>query len=89
MLERQLNVTQSSSVVNPAAINAGQRPPFMIQNPHNALSVPKIAPDIRAVLAAAGFEANPAKPHTIKKIPYPIYQRPMLRNYVTNDGSTK
>ncbi len=65
-------------MVNPAAINAGQRPPFSNQNPHNALSIPKVAPDIKAVLAAAGLEANPTKPHTIKKSPYPIYQRPML-----------
>jgi hypothetical protein len=77
-IERQLKAPQSIRVVNPDASNTSRRPPLSIQKPQRALMLPKVAPDIRAVFAAAGLEAYPAKPQAIKKIPKPTYQRPML-----------
>ena len=55
--ERQVKAAQSMSVVKPAARSASRRPPLSIQNPQNALSVPKAPPDISAVFAASGLEA--------------------------------
>ncbi len=55
--ERQAKAAHSMSVVKPAANSASSRPPLSIQNPQNALSVPKVPPEMSAVFAASGLEA--------------------------------
>ena len=79
---RQENAPTRTTVLARAA-NRAQPHPRNIRSPQAADITPKVPPEINAVLAAEGFERNPAIPQTTRNTPNAINHCP--RNVIVRD----